>query len=246
MWDRRCPSPDELAALAETWLRLHAIPAEHVWESRTLSLSMVVRYASFKQRFLAYRDWTERAYPAGQDGAAFCLDVLERRWPQVYELEDLGKLEPPRYFCRSDARFANVIARPEGRLGLVDWEDCGIRDPAREVGDLMHTANQEDIVGPEQWQAFLRPYLGALTPRDPHLPRRIELYRSNYPIYWLAAMFREGMRRAESGELGSWRINGMSPNLRMRRYLARALAWPNGEIAEQLAGLAGVDFFPIP
>jgi aminoglycoside phosphotransferase (APT) family kinase protein len=244
MWDRRRPSADELEALAEIWLRLHAIPAERVWESRTLSLSMVVRYAAFTARIEAYRDWTERAYPSGRDGAALCLDVLERRWPQVYELEDLGKLDPPRYFCRSDARFANVIARPDGRLGLVDWEDCGLRDPAREVGDLLHTANQEDLLGPEQWQAFLGPYLAALTPRDPHLVRRIELYRANYPIYWLSTMLREGMRRAASGELGSWRINGMSPNLRLRRYLARALAWPGGAIDERLAGLGGLSFFP--
>jgi len=169
---------------------------------------------------------------------------MTRLWPEVYELEGLGTLDPPRYFCRSDARFANVIAGPDGRIGLVDWEDRGIRDPAREVGDLMHTANQEDLVGPERWQAFLRPYLGALTPRDPHLPRRIELYVATCPIYWLSALFREGMRRAEEGQLAGWMVNGLPATLRLRRYLARALAWPAPEYAAQLVGLGDLELFP--
>jgi hypothetical protein len=110
---------DLLAPMDEIGLRLHAIPAEQVWESRTLSLSMVVRYAAFKQRIEAYQDW-------------------------------------------------------------------------------------------------------------------------------LSAMFREGMRRAESGELATWRIDEMSPNLRLRRYLARALVWPNNETAQELAELDGLDLFPAP
>jgi len=61
----------------------------------------------------------------------------------------------PECFCRSDARFANVIARPDGRVGLVDWEDSGLRDPARELADLLHHPNQEDLIDAEGWQPFL-------------------------------------------------------------------------------------------
>jgi hypothetical protein len=35
----------------------------------------------------------------------------------------------PVCFCRSDARFANVIARRDGRVGLVDWEDSACATP---------------------------------------------------------------------------------------------------------------------
>jgi thiamine kinase-like enzyme len=64
----------------------------------------------------------------------------------------------PLVFCRSDPRCANVIARPDGRLGLGDWEDSGLRDPGREVADLLLHPNQEDLVAGPVWDAFLRPY----------------------------------------------------------------------------------------
>jgi hypothetical protein len=244
MWDRRKPSSDELAALAESWLKIHALPADQVWESRTLSLSVAVRYASFRERFLAYQRWTETSYPAGADGAALCLDVLDRRWPQVHELDELGSLDPPRYFCRSDARFANVIRRPDGRIGLVDWEDSGLRDPARELGDLLYGPNQEDLLGPHEWRAFLDPYLAVLAGRDPNLPRRIELYAANYPMFWLSILFRDGIRRAGEGTLSSWTVNGLPANERLRRYLARALTWPDPDFAAKLDEIRGLELFP--
>jgi aminoglycoside phosphotransferase (APT) family kinase protein len=244
MWDRRTPTPDELAALVEVWLRVHAVPADQVWESRTLSLSVAVRYASFRERLLAYQRWVETSYPAGADGAALCLEVLDRRWPQVEQLDHFGSLNPQRYFCRSDARFANVIGRPDGRIGLVDWEDSGLRDPARELSDMLYGPNQEDLLTLAQWRAFLDPYLAVQAGRDPNLPRRIELYRAIYPLFWLSILFRDGIRHAEAGTLESWTINGMPANQRLRRYLARALTWPDPEFGAQLDEIRGLELFP--
>ena len=39
-------------------------------------------------------------------------------------------------------------------------------------------------------------------------------------------------------------INGLEANLRLRRYLARALAWPDRDLARELAGLGDLRFFP--
>jgi hypothetical protein len=36
----------------------------------------------------------------------------------------------------------------------------------------------------------------------------------------------------------------MTPNERLRRYLARALAWPAMHFADQLEGLKDIFFFP--
>ena len=151
---------------------------------------------------------------------------------------------PPLCFCRADARFANVIQRPDGRLGLVDWEDSGLRDPARDVADLLTHPNQEDLLSPDEWQDFLHPYLAGRRNVDPHLHHRLSLYLAVFPIFWLATFLERGIHLADVDGLGDWTINGLTANVRLRRYLARALAWPHADFSGQLAALDGLDFFP--
>jgi aminoglycoside phosphotransferase (APT) family kinase protein len=241
MWDRRRPSATELADLAELWLKVHAIPTERVWQNSRYVFLVSERYDEFRASFLAYQSWTEAMYPAGRIGADLGLEVLERHAPVA---DEVGRLPPHRRFCRSDARFANVIRRPDGRIGLVDWEDSGLRDPARELLDLLSHPNQEDLLSPLEWQPFLGPYLAALTPLDPTLPRRVELYGAIYPLFWLALFFKLGIGRARAGTLAGWTINGLPANERLRRYLARALAWPDPEYATWLDELADLELFP--
>lgn len=241
MWDRRKPSADELAALAALWLKVHAIPLERVWQNQRYTFQVSERFEEFRASFLAYKAWTEATHPAGVPLADRCLDVLERHSAVA---DAVGRLPPRLCFCRSDARFANVICRPDGRLGLVDWEDSGLRDPAREVLDLLTHPNQEDLLSPGEWQPFLEAYLAVQAPLDPTLPRRIELYAALYPLFWLALFFKLGISRAQAGTLNGWTINGLPANQRLRRYLARALAWPEQDFSRQLDGLAGLDLFP--
>jgi hypothetical protein len=103
----------------------------------------------------------------------------------------------PLRFCRSDPRFANVIARPHGRVGLVDWEDSGLRDPAPELADLLHHPNQEDLLGPEGWQPFLDRYLPTCRD-DPGFGEWLRGYLALFPVFWLGVLLAEGLRRAES------------------------------------------------
>lgn len=243
MWDRRKPAADELAALAEVWLRVHAVPPERAWQNARYLFQVSERYDEFRRSFEAYKDWTEAAYPDGRLGADLCLEVWERHRPTA---EAVGQLPPHLRFCRSDARFANVIRRPDGRLGLVDWEDSGLRDPAREILDLLSHPNQEDLLSPAEWQPFLVRYLAAQTPHDPTLPRRVELYGAIYPLFWLALFCKLGIARAQAGTLPGWTINGLPANERLRRYLARALAWPNPEFSSQLDTIRGLELFPAP
>ena len=77
------------------------------------------------------------------------------------------------------------------------------------------------------------------------LPRRIELYEAISPMFWLSVLLQEGVRRAEGGLLADWTINDLPPNIRLRRYLARALAWPDEDFADHLGNLAGLTFFPV-
>jgi aminoglycoside phosphotransferase (APT) family kinase protein len=244
MWDRRRPSADELRQLAEVWLTVHSVSPDVDWEARGTNRSVATRYARFRERFLAFGAWTEAAHPAGRAAAARCLDTLARRWPEVAELDDLYERPLRRCFSQADSRFANVIQRPDGRIGLVDWEDGGLHDPAREVMGLLSHPNQEDLLSDDEWQELVGPYLASMTPRDPLLPHRIAIYRAIYPMFWLSVLFQEGVRRAEEGRLTGWTINGLPANVRLRRYLARALAWPEADFRSQLADLADLRFFP--
>src|SRR5438067_10962939 len=94
---------------------------------------------------------------------------------------------PPLCICRSDPRFANVIARPDGRIGLVDWEDSGLRDPAREVADLLLHPNQEDLLSDTEWSALLNPYTASRA-SDPMFATRLNAYLPPFAPLWLSRL----------------------------------------------------------
>ena len=63
-------------------------------------------------------------------------------------------------------------------------------------------------------------------------------------MFWLSTLFRIGVERARDGTLVGWTANGLPANVRLRRYLARALAWPDPDFSQQLDALADLQFFP--
>lgn len=239
MWDRRRPAPHELGRLAELWLTLHEIPTDGLWRSEGRSMQQADQ--EFTKRFRLYAEWVRAEYPAAQPSVELGWQLFERRHEVGPELEQLA---PVFRFCRGDARFANVIGRSDGRLGMIDWEDCGLRDPARDIADLLTAANQEDLLTWVEWQAFLRPYLDGRAASDPDLEHRAELYLAVFPIFWFVILISHGLKHARNGQLARWTINDMAPNQRLRRYLARALAWPKTEFTGELDALAGLTFFP--
>jgi aminoglycoside phosphotransferase (APT) family kinase protein len=242
-WGRGLRSAAELAALAELWLVVHRVPTDGLWPSRSNATSLAAMEPWFRERFAAYGRWADAEFPEGRRGLELCLERLDRLRPVAAELAELPAV---RCFCRPDARFANVIARPGGRLAMVDWEDSGLRDPAIDLADLTTHAEQEDLLAPPDLRAFLDPYLAARAPLDPHLPRRYALYLAAFPLFWLAGLLAAGVRRATTGALATWGVNDLPPNQRLRRYLARATAWPSDDFSAELAALESLRFFPEP
>jgi len=127
-------------------------------------------------------------------------------------------------------------------VGLVDWEDSGLRDPARELADLLHHPNQEDLLDAEGWQPFLDRYLPSRS-ADPGFGERLRGYLALFPVFWLGVLLTEGLRRAASGALHGWLINDLEPNQRLRRYVARGLAWPAIDPTGRLSDVADATFF---
>jgi hypothetical protein len=140
---------------------------------------------------------------------------------------------PPRYGRLGGQR----PARPRHRSG-------GPHDPAIDLADLTTHADQEDLLAPSDLRAFLDPYLATRVPLDPHLPRRYGLYLAAIPIFWLALLLATGVRRATADALARWQVNDLPPNQRLRRYLARAAAWPAVDFSAELASLESLRFFP--
>ena len=241
MWDRRRPAADDLARLAELWLAMHRVPTEGLWVSRGHGRPAADAEHWLRASFRAYGQWVEAEFPEGRRGLDLCLELLERRRSVGQELD---AHEPVACFCRADTRFANVIARPDGRLGMVDWEDSGLRDPAKDLADLATHPNQEDLLGPGDLMAFLGPYLAERERLDPGLERRAQLYLAAFPVFWLAVLIGTGVRRAAAGALAGWRVNGLPTNERLRRYLARATSWPSADFSAELAALGSLRFFP--
>jgi hypothetical protein len=241
MWDRHRPAATELAQLAQVWLKMNTVATDELWLSRNYGQSLHKVAARFHDALRTYAEWAEAFFEPGRQAAAMCLQSLERCRDVVSELEGCA---PVPCFCRSDPRFANVIRRPDGQLGLVDWEDSGLRDPAIDLADLVTHANQEDLLSSGEWQAFLDPYLAARSKVDLHLSHRMHLYLAIFPLFWLSGLTRMGIRLHEEGRLNGWQANGIPAGQRLRRYLARSLAWPDQDFLSQLAQLEGVEFFP--
>lgn len=240
MWDRRAPSAAEMGDLARLWLAIHEVPVEGAPRARGIADGagrLLDRLPHVLQR---YADWARESAPACRPMAEALALAGVRAEAAAAELRGLPVRE---LYCRSDARFSNVIARPDGRLAMVDWEDCGAGDPAQFVADLRTGPNQEDLIGADAWQAFSETYLAALTPADPGLTRRITLYELLIPMLWLGWMAERVLAESAAGPVRPWAMNTMPATERGRRFLARALAWPEGDFEAALVRVSDYRFF---
>jgi hypothetical protein len=243
MWDRSPPTAVQLQQLAALWLTLNNLPPDNLWLSRGMERTMQDVSAMFHNYLNRYEAWAALNYQQGLVSSAHCWPLLDRL-PTI--LDSFAQLpEPTLLFCRADPRFANVIQRPDGRIALVDWEDCGLRDPARTVADLLTHPNQEDLLRDEEWEAFLRPYTTERLKTDPHFNERVHDYLMLFPCFWLLGLLNYGVNHAEAGKsLINWQPNRIPVNIQLRRYLARAQAWPTKPTTADLASLANLKFFP--
>lgn len=240
MWDRRAPSAAEMGDLARLWLAIHEVPVEGAPRARGIADGagrLLDRLPHVLQR---YADWAREAAPHCLPMARALEQVGSRAGAAAAELRELPVRE---VYCRSDARFSNVIARPDGRLGMVDWEDCGVGDPAQFVADLRIGPNQEDLISDAAWQSFSGLYLGALGRRDPTLARRVALYELLVASLWLGWMAERVLTDAAAGPVRPWAMNTMPATERGRRFLARALAWPEGDFEAASAEVGDYRFF---
>jgi hypothetical protein len=241
MWDRYQPNPAELLLLAQTWIEMSSINREVLWLSRGQEISVEKIWNQISILIQTYRDWVDSDFRLANPAIKLVIGIFNIRKSAVAELSK-GKV--PLCFCRADPRFANVIKRPSGKLGWVDWEDSGLRDPAKDLADIVNHPNQEDLLSPEQWRSFLDPYLDYRRRFDSDVDRRYHLFSGIYPVWWLAILLNEGLRQIDSGTYKDWRIHGINPNEKLRRYLARACAWPRQEFDQELDDIALLIFFP--
>ena len=239
MWDRRRASATDLSNLMELWLKVNSVSAD--WFSRGYERPLQAIEHELQNHLETYLDWVTVEFKSGEQAAEMCLKLLESRHGVFQELSDHV---PIPCLCRADPRFANVIERPNGQLGLVDWEDSGLRDPARDIADVLTHPNQEDLVDWKEWQAFVEPYIDARSKIDKEIAMRMHLYFAIFPMFWLTLIIRRGIQLASTGQLTDWTINSLPGNKRLRRYLARALAWPKMDYGDTLENLESVEFFP--
>lgn len=243
MWDRMKPTAVQLHQLADLWLTLNDLPPDGLWLSRNMARPMHDVATMFHSYLQNYEAWAAEHFPPGLAGVPHCWALLEQL-PSI--LDSFAQLpEPTLLFCRADPRFANVIQRPDGRLALVDWEDCGLRDPARDVADLLTHPNQEDLLSDEEWMAFLRPYTSERRKTDPQFNERVHHYLALFPVFWLLGLLNYGVNHFNAGNsLKGWQPNRIPVNIQLRRYLARATCWPAQPTAAAQASLAQLSFFP--
>jgi aminoglycoside phosphotransferase (APT) family kinase protein len=240
MWDRRPLTTGDLHKLLDVYLEINSVSAK--WFSRGYEHPVQSIESEFSNQIHNYLDWAIREFESGQRIAEICLKLSESAH-SIFT--DLYAQEPVLCFCKADPRFANMIKRPNGKLGLVDWEDSGLLDPAKDIADLLTHPNQEDIVNWKEWQSFfVKPYLDARSQVDKSIAYRLQLYLAILPIYWLTVLIKRGLKLAFIEHLADWTINGLSGNERLRRYLARALSWPNMEYSDTLSNLKDIEFFP--
>ena len=79
---------------------------------------------------------------------------------------------------------------------------------------------------------------------DPHIERRSFLYYGLAPMFWLGLLLNAGVNRADTFGFSDWFANGIPTQERLRRYLARCLAYPNVDFSAQLDSVKHIAFFP--
>jgi aminoglycoside phosphotransferase (APT) family kinase protein len=241
MWDRRRPAAQALSQLADVWLAFDGLPVNDLPLARAYECSPDQVAAGWQRHFERYAAWAEAHFPEAMPAAQLCQQALAKHSDTIQALADA---RPRLAFGRSDSRFANIIARPGARLGLVDWEDSGLTDPALDIADLIVHANQEDLLSAGEWESFLVPYLAIRRLADPGLEHRLELHQAILSLMWLSILVALGLDKAGDGRFDGWLVNEMPANQRLRRYLARVLAWPKADFTGQLEALSELQFFP--
>ena len=241
MWDRTRPSPTELGQLAETWLAVHSVRSPDLWLSRGYDQPLTQKAVDIQRNLRRYIKWYSDQFA----GDSALKQIFTQVTTETQEIAAaLHGYSPALCFCRADPRFANVIRRSNGKLGLVDWEDSGLRDPARDVADMMTHPNQEDLLHGVEWDPFLDAYLEERQALDPTLAERVHLYLGLFPVWWLSILLGHGMERARRKSTLQVSVNDLPVNVRLRRYVARALSWPDTATPVDIDDLADLDFFP--
>lgn len=241
MWDRRRPAESQLAQLAQVWLAMNSLSTENLRLSRGFD-----SITSLESRLLAsaqkYNAWVESEFQSGRQAAEIFLAECERCHPIFAEL---SVYQPTLCFCRADPRFANVIQRSNGEIGLVDWEDSGLRDPAIDLADLIMHPNQEDLLSPNEWKAFFQPYLASRSKSDAELSHRIHLYQAIFQLLYGTRILMQAADQLQKRQPVQSLINEMPIQTRLRRYWARMLAYPSTDFSSHLEALANTQFFPL-
>ncbi|MDX1437471.1 MAG: aminoglycoside phosphotransferase family protein [Anaerolineales bacterium] len=240
MWDRTKPMAEDLRRLFGLYATINSVAHHQPWPSRSDGYPFQAR-DRLERTADSYLSYCESEFPEGQPAAEKIKQLFHERSADLDELKDL---EPVKCFSRGDPRFANIIEKPDGSLGMVDWEDCGWLDPALDMADLVTHPNQEDLLDWSEWIEFLDPYARTREEAgDGSFERRLEIYTGVLFHYRLLMLLEIGMDQRADDQFADWQINTMPANQRLGRYLAKSSAWPEIEPHEPLVPASDIRFF---
>lgn len=160
---------DQVRALAAAMRALHAVPVDHV--------ELPVRHYASTQALAHLREWlSEPLAPVADEVVRAHAAAVS--WLAGPEADQLGGPLVERVFTQGDGNIANVLWDGE-RCRIVDYEDCGVSDPAFEVADLLEhvTVWPQALVDPDLLVEALE-----LTPAQ---RRRLAGFRTVFAIFWL-------------------------------------------------------------
>ena len=178
-------SPDDIAAIGRAHVAIHAAPRS---PSTPLAINhparIRARTRAALQSHLIPQAAPEIVQLAWARGGAWLAS------PDATSLD-----EPPRLaFCRGDPNLANYLFDGDD-LRLVDFEDCGVNDPAFELADMAEHLNSRAV--PETAWELLQDVF-ELAPPD---RTRFRLGRRLAALFWLTILvLREASARARGPE----------------------------------------------
>lgn len=120
-------SDEQVRALAAAMRALHAVPLDRV--------ELPVRHYASQEALAHLREWVAAPLPpvAVETERAHAAAVA---WLAGPGADGLGGPPAERVFTQADGNLGNVLWDGE-RCRVVDFEDCGVSDPAFEVADLL-------------------------------------------------------------------------------------------------------------
>ena len=128
--------------------------------------------------------WADMLAAARAARAPFA-EALDAEIPTLLALERLMEAPQQLQTCHRDLWADNLLPTPSGGLCVIDWENCGLEDPAQEIPMVLFDFARDDL---RRAALLYRSYLDAGGPARVTGPGEFTMVIAQFGHFWESAV----------------------------------------------------------